>query len=319
MEMNPQHTTNAKKELPLFAYKLMLVAATVIWGASFVIMKDAVSVMEPSWLLGVRFTATALIFLAVFWKRIRTYWGRDLLLCGLILGALLFAAYWTQTVGLKFTTPGKNAFLTAVYCVIVPFLFWGVAKRKPTIYNVAAAFLCVAGIGFVSLSNETLTIEFGDGMTLVSSAIYAGHIVATFLIAKRNDIMAITVIQFIVAGVLGLIMGAITEPLPQTEAITPEFLFNMAYLILLASCVAIGFQNIAVAKVPPAQSAIFLALEAVFGVIFSIILINEQLTIPLIVGFALILGAVILSEAFPLKKPPTDIDEAIAEDAVVVE
>lgn len=310
-----------KKELPLFVYKLMLVAATVIWGVSFVVMKDAVSVMQPAWLIGVRFALTAVLLACIFFKRLRQAWGKDLWVGGSILGVLLFAAYWAQTVGLKFTTPGKNAFLTAVYCVIVPFLFWIVAQRKPTIFNVIAAVLCVAGVGFVSLSSstETFTLGFGDGMTLICSILFAAHIVATFQIAKMADILALTVVQFIVASALGCVVGFFFEPAPDIAAISPEFLFNMAYLVILASCVAICFQNAAVAKVPPAQSAILLSLESVFGVIASVLLVNEQLTLPLMFGFALILGAVILSEAFPLKKPPVDVDEAIAEDAGTID
>lgn len=310
----------AERVLPQAAYKLMIVIATVIWGVSFVVMKDAVGVMEPSWLIGIRFICTAIILSAVFWRRLRVSFGRTLLAGGALLGILLFAAYWTQTVGLKYTTPGKNAFLTAVYCVIVPFLFWGVAKRRPTLYNVCAAVLCIVGVGLVSLSGSAdLSLGFGDGMTLVCSVMFAGHIVATAMVSKKADIMALTVVQFAVAGVLGCAVGLITEPLPNVAAITPDFLFNMAYLIIFASCVALAFQNAAVAKVPPSQAAILLSLESVFGVGASIVFYGEQMTFALVSGFVLILGAVILSEAFPLKRPPDDVDDAIVEDAMAID
>ncbi len=309
----------ARRELPLAAYKLMIVVATVIWGIAFVVMKDAVGVVEPSWLIGIRFSLTAVILCAVFWKRLRASFGRELLVGGAILGVLLFLAFWTQTIGLKHTTPGKNAFLTAVYCVIVPFLFWGIAKRRPTIYNICAALLCIIGVGLVSLSGDDLALGFGDGMTLVCSFMFAGHIVATSLISRTSDIMALTVVQFVVAGALGCVVGLITEPLPNVAAITPDFIFNMAYLVVLASCVALGFQNAAVAKVPPAQAAILLSLESVFGVAASIILYDEQMTLALVTGFVLILCAVILSEAFPLKRPPKETDRAIVEDAIAID
>ena len=308
-----------RKGLPQTAYKLMIVVATMIWGLSFVVMKDAVGVMQPSWLIGIRFLLTAVILAAVFWKRLRTSFGRPLLIGGVLLGVLLFAAYWTQTIGLKFTTPGKNAFLTAVYCVIVPFLFWAVAKRRPTIFNLSAAVLCVVGVGFVSLSGDDLSIGFGDGMTLVCSILFAAHIVATALVAKHADIMALTVVQFAIGGVLGIGIGLLTETPPDMTALTPEFLFNMADLVIFASCIGLGFQNAAVAKVPPSQAAILLSLESVFGVLSSVLLYGEQLTLSLGVGFLLIFFAVVLSEAFPLKKPPEEVDEAITEDAVAID
>lgn len=310
---------STKRVLPEAVYKLMIIIATIIWGISFVVMKDAVGAMEPAWLIGVRFILTALILGVVFHKRLRASFGRTLLKGGAVLGVLIFLAFWTQTVGLKFTTPGKNAFLTAVYCVIVPFLFWGIAHRRPTIYNVSAAVLCIGGVGLVSLSGDDLSIGFGDGMTLVCSVMFAAHIVATSLAAKRSDIMALTVIQFAVAGVLGCVVGLLTEPIPDASVMTPDFLFNMVYLVVFASCIALGFQNAAVAKVQPSQAAILLSLESVFGVAASIILYGEQMTLALVCGFCLILVAVILSEAFPLKKPPQDMDAAIAEDALAQE
>lgn len=302
------------KPLPPIAYKAMIVIATIIWGGTFVVMKDAVDVLEPSWLIGVRFLITSVILGAVFWKRLRASLDAATVRAGAILGALIFAAYWFQTVGLVYTTPGKNAFLTAIYCVIVPFMFWVVAKSRPTGYNIAAAIVCIVGVGLVSLSSEALSIGFGDGMTIVCGFLFAAHIVATAIFARTRDVIVLTVLQFLFSGILGIAVGALTEAPPTLEAITPEFVFNMAYLIVFGSCVAMGFQNAALAHIPPSQAAILLSLESVFGVVFSVIFYGESVGLRLLCGFALIFAAVILSEAFPRKHPPEEIDEAIAED-----
>ena len=142
----------ALRNIPPAAYKLLIVLATVIWGLSFVVMKDAVDVMEPAWLIGVRFLITAALLTVVLWRRVRPALTREQLRRGAVLGLLMFLAYWTQTIGLAFTTPGKNAFLTATYCVIVPFLLWIVARKRPTLANVGAAVVCIAGIGLVSMT-----------------------------------------------------------------------------------------------------------------------------------------------------------------------
>ena len=89
--------------------------------------------------------------------------------------------------------------------------------------------------------------------------------------------------------------------------------------MIFASCIGLGFQNAAVAKVPPSQAAILLSLESVFGVLSSVLLYGEQLTLSLGAGFLLIFFAVVLSEAFPLKKPPEEVDEAITEDAIAID
>ena len=110
------------KTMKLLA-KPMLFAAALIWGTSFFIMKNALDVMPVFFLLAVRFTAGALLLALVAWKRWKSF-TPDYLWRGAVIGGFLFLAYSVQTFGLAQTTPSKNAFLTAVYCVIVPFLTW---------------------------------------------------------------------------------------------------------------------------------------------------------------------------------------------------
>lgn len=306
--------------VPPVIYKLMIVVATLIWGSSFVVMKDSVEVMEPSWLIGIRFLLTAFVLACIFHKRIRASLNKRAIVAGSVLGVLIFGAYWFQTVGLVYTTPGKNAFLTATYCVVVPFMAYAVTKRKPTVYNIVAAVLCITGVGFVSLTgSDELTLGFGDGMTLVCGILFALHIVAAAKFAADQDILILTMYQFLVSGILGVIVGAVSEPVPTAECLAPEFIFSMAYLVIFCSCIAMGFQNAALAHVPPSQAAILLSLESVFGVVFSVILYGETLTVMLVVGFVLIFASIVLSEAFPLKKPPKDIDREIIADSQLTE
>lgn len=291
----------ALRNIPPVAYKLLIVLATIIWGLSFVVMKDAVDVMEPAWLIGVRFLITAAVLTVALWRHVRPALTREQLRRGAVLGLLLFLAYWTQTIGLAFTTPGKNAFLTATYCVMVPFMFWAVSGKRPTAFNLVAAVLCVAGMGLVSLAPGALVVELGDAMTLVCAVFFGLHIVFVSKYAQGCDVLALTVFQFWVMGVCGVAVGALTEAPPDAAAISPAFLFNMAYLIVLASCVALVIQNVALAHVPPAQASLLLSLEAVFGVAFSVLLYGEALTLRLVAGFGLIFAAIVLSEVLPLR------------------
>ncbi len=296
--------SNIQNRLPVGAYKLLLVLATVIWGLSFVVMKDAVDVLEPAYLTGFRFLATGVILVALFWRRIACALTEDYLVKGTILGVLCFLAFWVQTVGLDHTTPGKNAFLTATYCVIVPFAWWIVARRKPSAFNLLAAVMCVAGIGMVSLqgSLDQLFVGYGDVMTLFSALLFAIHIVFVSKFSETNDVLVLTAFQFVVSGVCGLACGACFETLPPASAVTFDFLWNMAYLVIFASCVALVIQNVALAHVPPAQASLFLSLESVFGVLFSVLLYGEEVGLRLLVGFVLIFGAIVVSELLPLKR-----------------
>ncbi len=304
----------ALKDIPAGVYKLLLVVATIIWGFSFVLMKGAVSVLPPAWLLGIRFTAAGVLLLAVLWRRVRRAFSVEALGAGMLLGVFDFSAFWSQTVGLENTTPGINAFLTATYCVIVPFLWWVVARRRPTAFNVGAAVLAVAGIWMVSSSSgggstEAFSLGLGEGMTLLGALMFAIHIVCVSKFSKRHDVLVLTVFQFLTEGALGCLVGAGFETLPPLSDITPGLVASMAFLAVFASVVAFGIQNVSLAYVSPAQASLFLSLESVFGVLFSVLLYGEQVGPRLLVGFALIFVAIVVSETFPLKRKPFELSK----------
>lgn len=306
---------SAKRALPSIVYKLMIIAATVIWGLSFVVMKDAVDVVPPAYLIGMRFLACGVILSVIFFKRVRTNFDRSHIVNGCVLGLLIFLAFWVQTIGLTDTTPGKNAFLTATYCVLVPFIWWFIARKQPTVYNIVAAVLCVAGVGLVSLQGS-FSLRFGDYMTLLCAVLFAVHIVYVAKFSEGRDILALTVWQFLFGGACGFVVGGLLETFPPVEALVdPTFLFNMAYLVIFASCVALVFQNVALAHVPPAQGSLFLSLESVFGVLFSVLLYGEVLTLKLVAGFVLIFFAIVISETFPIKRSVRDGEIADAVEA----
>lgn len=301
--------------IPSFVYKILLVVATAIWGYSFVVMKDVVAVLPPAWLLGLRFTTAGLILVAILHRRIARSFALGpgilrVLGMGALLGVFDFSAFLAQTVGLQHTTPGINAFLTATYCVIVPFLWWAVAHKRPTVFNIGAALLAVVGVWLVSGGGvgESFSLGLGEGMTLVGAFMFAVHIVLVSKFSRLVDALVLTAIQFVTEGLCGLAVGAAFEgPLP-VEALTPTVLAQMAFLIAFASIVAFGIQNVSLAHVPPAQASLFLSLESVFGVLFSIALYGELVTAQLAIGFVLIFAAIVVSEVFPLKREPVAVE-----------
>lgn len=295
------------RNIPSWAYKVMLFVATVVWGAAFVVMKDAVEVLGPAQLVGIRFLLAGLLMLAVFHKKVRAVVSMTGgLRAGFIMGAILFVAFWLQTLGLAYTMPGVNAFLTATYCVIVPFMLWATTRTFPGAARIAAALVCVAGIGLVSVQPGSFSIGFGDGITLLGAVVFALEIICISRFTRTYSAVGITTIQFISCGLLGLASGALFEPAPDWAALaTPEFALQLAYLVVLSSCVCYIAQNVGLAHVPAAQGALILSLESVFGVICSVVLYGERLTFQMVCGFALIFAAILISELAPMKKPVT--------------
>ena len=178
--------------------KLALLSATMLWGASFMITKSAAEEFPKYLMLSIRFLVGALMLALIFFPRLKLI-DRRFLLQGVLTGVLLFLGYITQTVGLTLTTPGKTAFLTTFYCIMVPFVCWIVKRRRPDGYNFAAAAVCVIGIGLVSLESG-FTVGRGDLLVLMCGVLFAIHIVAIGIFGQNRDPMMFTMIQFAVAA-----------------------------------------------------------------------------------------------------------------------
>ncbi|NLP16748.1 MAG: DMT family transporter [Clostridiales bacterium] len=281
--------------------KIALFGASIIWGSSFLVVKNSMDSMQPHTLLAIRFTVGTLILCIVFHKRLKLI-NKEYMMSGAVIGLLLFIAYSIQTIGIIDTTPGKNAFLTAVYCVIVPYLYWFVDRNKPDKFNIIAAVLCLSGIGLVSIDNG-FRIQIGDAFSLASGFFYAAHMVAISRISKDKDPVLLTILQFGYAGIISWMFTILFEDIP--KSFSPNAVFELLYLAVFATAIALLLQNIGQKYTKPAPAAIILSLEAVFGVIFSVIFYKEEITAKLFLGFLLIFIAIITSEtkwAFLRKK-----------------
>ena len=284
-----------KSGLAKFATPLIILA-TIIWGSSFVVMKNSVDVLPTFWLLAIRFSASAIVLAIVFLPRWKVC-DKQYLIGGTVMGFCLFVAYTFQTYGLERTTPGKNAFFTAVYCVIVPFLYWIIAKRRPDKFNVLAAFLCIGGIALVSVTGSNASaFNLGDVLTLIGGLFFACHIVAVAKYSEGRDIFILTTLQFASFAIFSWIGVLVTQTTVSPSVFNQDLIFGLAYLVIFSSCGALLFQNIGQKYTAPATAAVLLSLEAPFGVLFSILLTDERPTALMFLGFALIFLAVVCSE-----------------------
>ncbi len=276
-----------------FWAKTALLSAALIWGISFVVLKNAISYLPPLITIGVRFSLAFLLLSLIFHKKFKLI-NKDYIIHGIIAGCLLGFAYSVQTVGLSGTTPGKNAFLTAGYCIITPFLYWVIDKKRPTLCNIAAAVVCMTGFGLICLE-DNLTICKGDILTIICGFFYAAHICAVAKLYNNKDSLLFSIIQFGAAAILNLTLGFIFEGLPASVPLS--VVPNILFLSFGATALGLTLQNIGQKYAPPAAAAILLSMESVFGVLFSLIFYaDERLTLRLFAGFALTFFAVIISE-----------------------
>ena len=277
------------------AASLGLIFTTLIWGFAFVIVKNSLDYVPPIYMLAFRFTIAALVLPFIFMKKVKKIDLRYILNGGL-LGFFLFAAYAFQTIGCQYTTAGKNAFITTIYVILVPFLHWIFSKKKPDIYAVIAAVLGITGIGLLSLQGD-LSINKGDVLTLVCGFCYAIHIVFIARFTEHQDPVILTIIQLAAAAVFSWIFAPIHDgAFPFSALQNSSVVLSMLYLGLLSTMAAFLFQTVCQKYVTPSTAALLLSLEAVFGVFFAWLLLKEFLTARMTAGCILIFTAVILAE-----------------------
>ena len=280
----------------LASFGLILTAA--IWGFAFVVVKDSLDYVGAVYMIALRYTLAAVAMSLIFIKRWKNL-NKKTLLHGVITGVFLFIAYLSQTIGCNFTTAGKNAFLTTIYVILIPFICWIMYKKRPGWYVFLAAFMSIIGIGLLALgTGDTAGINSGDILTLISGLFFAMHIVWSERYANKGDEpLLLTLLQFIVCAVFGWILAPFFEgAVPVAALSNPRVIVSLLYLGLLSTMVCFSLQNIGLKYVQSSLASILLSFESVFGVLFSTIILKEHLTPRMIVGCVLIFAALLLSE-----------------------
>lgn len=283
--------TQITKKQRLLGRGAMLLT-TLIWGTSFVVLKNTLDSISPLYVLAIRFIGAAVLLALISLRRLKTL-DKSYLKGGALMGLFMGIAFVVQTYGLANTTPGKNAFLTATYCVLAPLLGWLIYKKKPDRYNISAALVCIVGIGFVSLNND-LSVNIGDALTVCCGVFYALHLLATERHAGGKDVILLTMVQFVAAGLLTGVLALAFEPVP--KALPGGTVVSIAYLTVMCSALCYALQTFSQKYTPSSEAAVIMSLESVFGVVFSVIFYHEILSAKLVFGFALIFIAVLISE-----------------------
>lgn len=277
----------------VFVADLSLAVVALFWGLGFVAMKDALEAFPTFWLLTLRFFSAAVIMTLVFRRPLAAASKKDLG-AGALIGVFLFLGFAVQTMGLNYTSPGKQAFLTATYVVLVPLISWAVRRIFPGIISLAASALCLAGMALLTLQ-EGLNINVGDTLTLLCALFFAVHILAVERFAATTNPLVLAVVQIFMVGLLSLPLAVALEPWPGLMG-GGSALWSLAFTIFFCTIFAFIVQNAAQKFTPSTHTAIILSLESVFGAGAGIYFYGEIFTSRMALGCALILASVLLTE-----------------------
>lgn len=281
--------------------RLMLLGCALLWGTSYLVAKLVISVVGPNWVMACRTLIAACVMLLLFRRVIVPYLNRAIVVPALVVGVTYFVTLELQIQGLVSIDPGRSAFLSAGYCVVMPFAAWMISHTRPQLRALVAAVICLLGVGFVSLKEGFSGFAFGvgDWLSVASAVAYAYNVMFLSVWGRKFHPIAMTFVQFVVAGVGFVVCALILEPLPNASWLDAGVVGGLLFLILGATMLGQIFQNIGVAHLPAAQASIIMSLESVFSVIISAALYGEQITVSSLIGFALIFTAVIISQVHP--------------------
>ncbi len=292
-----------------FIYKIILFATAIAWGSTFLIMKQTVKDVPLYFTLFIRFSFAGVLLALIFHKRFFKNLNKKTLIHGIIVGLVLAVGYTLQSTGLTFTTPARNAFLNAVYCVFTPFLAFFINKNSLNSYNLISAALCVLGVGFVALSSSDSAIAsnplLGDGLTLSSGIFFALQLIfikryqKTEDNPKGDDKITMLAIELITVGVFMAILTLSVE-LPfrgiGAYVLNLEQIIKIGYLMLVCTFGTQLAISVSLDKTSENQASLILSLEAVFGMLISVIFGDEKLTVLMGVGFVVIFIAELIAE-----------------------
>jgi len=273
----------------------LLLLVALIWGSTFVLVKQSVAHFPVYAFLCLRFALAALVLLFLSAQRLRAL-RLHTAGAGVAIGMLLFGGYAFQTVGLQYTTASKAGFITGLSVVIVPVLSTVLLKHMPERYALLGGVLSAVGLAVLTLERD-LTPAHGDLLVLACAFCFALHITAVSKFAPQTDALALTVVQVTVvalfSGVASLTTSGWLWPIPG------NIWLAAAFTGMLATALAFTIQNRMQALTTATRTALIFATEPVFAAVFGYFLAGERLTNRGLLGCSLILLGMLFAELCP--------------------
>ncbi len=278
---------------------LALAFITLIWGSTFVVVKEALTDSSTLLFLALRFSL-ATVSLGIVFRPLPSKFEvpKKLLAGGVLAGVCLFFGYVFQTVGLRYTTPSKSAFITGLSIVLVPAFGAIIQRRAPHPSEALGVIIAAAGMALMTLRIDSLRVEKGDLLTLACAVGFASHILVVGHYAPRLGFEVLTLIQVATAAVLSLASFWWVE----TPVIrwSPGVVAAILVTGLLATALAFGIQSWAQQYTTPTHTALIFALEPVFAWATSFVVEGELLSRAATAGAALILAGILFVELKPI-------------------
>lgn len=280
---------------------LLLVA--VVWGTGFVLVKFSLGTLGPGQIITLRFLVASVIMGLVLRGKLlripRATWAY-----GVLLGCILTGGSLLQTYGMQEMSAGKNAFITGLYIVIVPFLSWLFFRKRPGARAYVAVLVALAGMALLTLDfSGPLALSSGDLLVLCSAFGFAGHIAFTGEGMRRgHDVMQLSFVQMAVTAVLCASVTATREGLDLVPRLNAQNVLACVYMGAVCTCLAFVLQTVGQKYTSDTHASLLLVTESVFGSLFGALFLAERMSMQNVLGCALIMAGILVAELGGRKK-----------------
>jgi len=292
-----------------FSAEGILFLITLIWGATFVIIKSALQDISPMLFISFRFTLSALI-LSPLIKYLIIPEAKQLIKDGIFLGILYFISFASQTAGLKFTSATKSGFITGTFVIFIPIFQFLIDKKIPGKGSLFGISLASAGLIFLSSKGTSFFEVFreigsdfniGDFLTIICAIFVALYMIYLDKISKKHDHKPLAFLQIATTSILSISAFIILTSVNVEEAklqLNGNVISALLYTSLLATVLATFFQTKYQKKVTPTKAGIIFSFEPVFAAVTAFFVLNEKISNFGFIGCILIFSGLIITEVF---------------------
>jgi drug/metabolite transporter (DMT)-like permease len=292
-----------------FTGELVLIFITILWGSTFVIVKQALADLSSTLYVAIRFSIAAAILFPIF-LFVKKKDEKMILKEGVILGVLLFLGFVTQTYGLQITTATKSAFITGTFVVMIPFFQIFIEKKKPSLGTVIGIFLVFVGLMLLSSGGNSVwefvsslgrDFNTGDFLTFLCAVFFAIQVVLIDKYSKEHSVMGLLFSQLVTVAPLSFLFTFIFNA-SSIEPVKADFngfvIFSLLFTAIVATLFNIGMQTKFQKTVSPSKAGIIYSFEPLFASILAYFVLNEKISNFGYIGGVLIIAGLIISEIY---------------------
>lgn len=291
-------TTLSNQQARLQADFLLLLVS-VIWGSAFAAQRVAALHLNAFLFNGLRFLIGAAVLLPLA-RRTWQIFDRRALAGSALAGLMLFGGTAFQQLGLKYTTAGNAGFITGLYVVLIP-LFLAIGwRQKPRTSALFGSLLAALGLFLLSTGGRlappgSLPIAAGDRLELVGAALFALHVIWIGQLVRQVPVLPLAIVQYLVCGMLSLAAAGVSPGGIDGTGLDIAW-WTVVYTGIFSIGVGYTLQAVGQRVAPPADAAILLSAEAVFAAFFGWLFLSERLAALQLLGCALILASMLVSQ-----------------------